>query len=657
MRAQASYTITAVKDGNDLDSILMLWAKTTTNAAPSKPNGTNLNGWTEEMPEFESGAYVWTCNRVAISDPTAATPIYTYTDPVLDTHWKKLDELNKQGTEIKDLADKVVIRYYNTLGAETSFTLSDGELDLSFLKGQIDDAEKVATNFISMRGDGGIEVGNKSGGSWTGYRSQMLASEFNILNSAGKKVASYGASEIGFFDSNAAQIASFKPDMICLGMSGTTDTAIDFNNGMATLRYDVSHERAELESDSIAISSYSGGDVILYSQKRTQDGYFVSTNHGQIYVNSNGAHMTGGSGDDYSVDLYTGINLGSDGVGRWESWGTDSDGYPITCSIEVAPFKLQIRGQSTAGNWFNGRNGALLATTNTPENAGYAYPFLSAKSYTGSWDVLTIGNVLYFNYVSDSNYNAGSSDTVPIEFRANGSIKNPGYIWPQKGVYLPYGVPLYVTDNDGSEHSVIMSVYAGSTDHVIFGNMQYAHLSVLIGNTTEIRANKNINIYPYYSQGYGGIVCGAQSTDRGIELKPSSNNTCSLGWSSGRWKYLYVNKIYTTNSVSVDSDKRLKKDISYDFSSLDKVIDLIKPATYKLIADDEELIRFGFIAQDAEQAFIDAGLNPDDYAFISKDETENGVMLSLGYTETNALLWHRQQQLEQRIAELEKRIA
>lgn len=175
MRAQASYTITAVKDGNDLDSILMLWKKTTTNVAPAKPDGTNLNGWATEMPEFESGAYVWTCNRVVISDPTAATPIYIYTDPVLDTHWQKLDDLSTKYTEIKSTADEaymkavqngeditvlkvtteglnstvtgqgqeltnikqtvnnITLTVVNPDGSETSFKISDGKLDMTGL--------------------------------------------------------------------------------------------------------------------------------------------------------------------------------------------------------------------------------------------------------------------------------------------------------------------------------------------------------------------------------------------------------------------------------------------------------------------------------------------------------------------------------------------
>lgn len=58
------------------------------------------------------------------------------------------------------------------------------------------DAAKTATNFLSYDSTDGLQLGNKSGGLWSGYRTQITSSEFNILNSSGTEVASYGTNRI-----------------------------------------------------------------------------------------------------------------------------------------------------------------------------------------------------------------------------------------------------------------------------------------------------------------------------------------------------------------------------------------------------------------------------------------------------------------------------
>ena len=54
-------------------------------------------------------------------------------------------------------------------------------------------AKKEATNYLSYDSTNGLLVGNKSSGSWSGFRTQITSSAFNILNSAGTVLASYGA--------------------------------------------------------------------------------------------------------------------------------------------------------------------------------------------------------------------------------------------------------------------------------------------------------------------------------------------------------------------------------------------------------------------------------------------------------------------------------
>lgn len=57
-------------------------------------------------------------------------------------------------------------------------------------------AAKTATNFLSYDSTNGLLVGNKSSGSWSGYRTQVKSDSFNILDASGNALATYGANKI-----------------------------------------------------------------------------------------------------------------------------------------------------------------------------------------------------------------------------------------------------------------------------------------------------------------------------------------------------------------------------------------------------------------------------------------------------------------------------
>ena len=57
-------------------------------------------------------------------------------------------------------------------------------------------AAKTASNFMSYDSTNGLMIGNKTGGSWSGSRAQITSSAFNILNSSGKQLASYGTESV-----------------------------------------------------------------------------------------------------------------------------------------------------------------------------------------------------------------------------------------------------------------------------------------------------------------------------------------------------------------------------------------------------------------------------------------------------------------------------
>lgn len=54
------------------------------------------------------------------------------------------------------------------------------------------EAAKTATNFMEFTSGTGLQIGDKTNGSWKGFRSRITSTAFEILNEAGTAVASYG---------------------------------------------------------------------------------------------------------------------------------------------------------------------------------------------------------------------------------------------------------------------------------------------------------------------------------------------------------------------------------------------------------------------------------------------------------------------------------
>ena len=54
------------------------------------------------------------------------------------------------------------------------------------------EAAKTATNFMEFNSGTGLQIGDKTNGSWKGFRSRITSTAFEILNEAGVAVASYG---------------------------------------------------------------------------------------------------------------------------------------------------------------------------------------------------------------------------------------------------------------------------------------------------------------------------------------------------------------------------------------------------------------------------------------------------------------------------------
>ena len=119
-------------------------------------------------------------------------------------------------------------------------------------------------------------------------------------------------------------------------------------------------------------------------------------------------------------------------------------------------------------------------------------------------------------------------------------------------------------------------------------------------------------------------------------------DTYEIGCSSGAG-------CFSTNTIVVSSDKRLKKAIKYDMDAYENVFMSLRPCSFLMKNENKEQRHWGFIAQDVIAGVNNSGLDADKLAVIAK---RNGLY-SIGYTEITALNTHMIQKLMARVAALE----
>lgn len=119
-------------------------------------------------------------------------------------------------------------------------------------------------------------------------------------------------------------------------------------------------------------------------------------------------------------------------------------------------------------------------------------------------------------------------------------------------------------------------------------------------------------------------------------------DTYEIGCSSGAG-------CFSTNTIVVSSDKRLKKAIKYDMDAYENVFMSLRPCSFLMKNESKEQRHWGFIAQDVIAGVKNSGLDADKLAVIAKRDG----LYSIGYTEITALNTHMIQKLMDRVARLE----
>ena len=148
----------------------------------------------------------------------------------------------------------------------------------------VGDAAKTATNFLSYDSSNGLQLGNKSGGYWNGYRTQITSDKFNILDSSGNAVASYG--------SDLVELGKNSGDSVISLCGGTGEIFSSVKDGQECL----------MLSSNNAVISYSKKSAALYSDDpNSEDKGVVSVHSDNVEMYVSGSNGLTGIGIDENM--------------------------------------------------------------------------------------------------------------------------------------------------------------------------------------------------------------------------------------------------------------------------------------------------------------------------------------------------------------------
>ena len=134
--------------------------------------------------------------------------------------------------------------------------------------------------------------------------------------------------------------------------------------------------------------------------------------------------------------------------------------------------------------------------------------------------------------------------------------------------------------------------------------------------------------------------------DTGTGILPVSDNTTNIGTGSRRF-----DNIYATNGTIITSDARMKQEVQDIPLGLD-FINNLRPVSYKYNDKENDLTRFGFIAQEVKEALPEEPVNMWRESVLESGETRQELV----YQEVIAPLVKAVQELSQENKDLRARI-
>lgn len=318
-------------------------------------------------------------------------------------------------------------------------------------------AAKTATNFMEFNSGTGLQIGDKTNGSWKGFRSRITSTAFEILNEAGAAVASYGRK------------------LIQLGKD-TTDAVIELCGGKGIIKYaeepvfNDKIERLTIEGDYVALHGKTCTNIYAYNDDHSkQAGISTDINGTNIECehrrNGKFYHQFIRTGP-YNATIQVQGAYGDGGISIYAS--PDGSG----CSVDIHGNTININGKSFLDRTYP--VGSIYMSTNATN---------PTNLFGGTWVAWGAGRVPVGFNGGDGNFNSsektGGSKTINIEHnhglsnaraavgRADSSLATMSYTsgGNPHNVYFDREFSYYGGISGGSKHATDTSLIYGNTNN------------------------------------------------------------------------------------------------------------------------------------------------------------------------------------------------
>lgn len=332
-------------------------------STPSKPTSRPPSGWTTTEPSYTAGS----TNSLYFTDLTIySNATYAYSDVSKSSSYEAAKQAYQQAQE----------------------------------------AKKTATNFIEYNISDGLILGNKTNGSFKGYRSQLTANRYIIKDESNRECASYGANIIELGKQSADALIKLCQGLATIGLASADDFETVTPGVIVDKYLQILSDNIRLKGSNV-VSVYQGDKIATHTAQE----------NGLMMSYENALQL-------YSV-LLEGLSDGNEGIRR----GSE---------IVISPMAINA----------NGQNEIILESKNIT---------LIGSGESGSVGVtptVTInGNLSYKNrlyMVSGSVVKSVNGDSVIVHTWAQiqEMFKNMYGFTPEMIVYL--GVSF--TNGDGAAH-------------------------------------------------------------------------------------------------------------------------------------------------------------------------------------------------------------
>ena len=255
------------------------------------------------------------------------------------------------------------------------------------------------------------------------------------------------------------------------------------------------------------------------------------------------------------------------------------------------------------------------------------------------------------------------ADTLELdgELRVDGHVTATGSLVAGLNVVISNDGSVYIRDvnNVARRMLTITSANAATVGHSALPLSVYGSDITLAGATTisgNLSSTGTISAGNIIQAAFG-IVAG---NNYGFYVRNASGSLIKLFWltsgnvctvGSNDYATSILGKTITASkTITVSSDRRLKRDITVLDGRHQAIFDRLRPVSYRLREDEDGKEHIGLVAQEVQEALEQSGLTNS--ALVQADSEG---MLSIGYGELIGLLVDEVQTLKARVKALEER--